>query len=464
MTRPVYRCTACFAELKQWQGQCLKCKAWGTVKEVAGTRDKKKGGLAPEAVNLPTSLEDLDPEHDRNLSTGSEAVDSLLGQGIPPGTVLLLSGEPGMGKSTFLLQLATRLHQIGQKGLYVSGEESLGQIRQRSQRLGLLEHGPLVLNTTSCEDILAVLNDFSPAALVVDSVQTMHTDSAEGIPGSVSQVRAVASLLVEAVKRAGIVLFLVGHVTKGGQIAGPKLLEHMVDTVLYLEGDKQHLFRIIRVVKNRFGPTSNILVLKMMDKGLVIVNDPSTFFLEARDPSLSGSALIMAREGHKSFVIEVQSLVSRSFLTLPRRTALGLDTNRLNLLLAIAEKKLSLKLSQMDIYAKVGGGLKIEEPSLDLGLTAAILSSYFDRCLPEKGVFWGEVDLNGQVRPVVGHEERLRQARMLKYSPIICPDGPGSREEDSGRDLIPIRNILDLPRKLFGKRAVRPEDGPAANP
>ncbi|MCF8038338.1 MAG: DNA repair protein RadA [Desulfohalobiaceae bacterium] len=451
MSKPVYRCTACFAELKQWQGQCLKCKEWGTVKEVSGSSEGR-GRPSPGAANLPTYLEDLAIEQDRKVSTGSEAVDSLLGQGIPPGSVLLLSGEPGMGKSTFLLQLASRLNQMGHKGLYVSGEESLGQIRQRSERLGLLERGPLFLNTTSCDDILAVLEKSSPAVVVVDSVQTMHAGSAEGIPGSVSQVRAVSSLLVEAVKRAGIVLFLVGHVTKEGQIAGPKLLEHMVDTVLYLEGDKQHLFRIIRVVKNRFGPTSNILVLKMMDSGLQIVNDPSTFFLEARDPSLSGTALIMAREGHKSFVIEVQSLVSRSFLTMPRRTALGLDTNRLNLLLAIAEKKLSLKLGQMDIYAKIGGGLKIEEPSLDLGLTAAILSSYFDRCLPEKGVFWGEVDLNGQVRPVVGHEERLRQARMLKYRPIICPAGPGSREEDADRDLILIRNILDLPQKLFGKK------------
>lgn len=451
MSKPIYRCTSCSAELKQWQGQCLRCKAWGTVKEVSQDRDWSKAQRAAPA-NLPTRLDELPLKREQYLGTSSRSVDSLLGQGIPPGSVVLLSGEPGMGKSTFLLQLLAGLNDQGHQGLYVSGEESLGQIRQRGERLGLLEHGLQALNTTSCEDILIQLEENPLAAVVVDSVQTMHTASAEGIPGSVSQVRAVSCKLVEAVKQTGTVLFLVGHVTKGGQIAGPKLLEHMVDTVLYLEGDKQHLFRIIRVVKNRFGPTSNILVLKMVDTGLKIVHDPSTFFLQARDPSLSGTALIMAREGHKSFVIEIQSLVSRSFLSMPRRTALGLDTNRLNLLLAIAEKKLRLHLAQMDIYAKVGGGLKIEEPSLDLGLIAAVLSSYYDRCLPEKGIFWGEVDLNGQVRPVVGQQERLRQARMLKYSPIFCPVGSDPDGDKPGQDLIAIHNIRDLTQQLFGKR------------
>ncbi len=449
MSKTTYQCTACGAQLKQWQGQCLKCKEWGTVQEIPGrqSRDLKN---ASTASLRPSLLEDLNQEQTRCVSTGSPAVDELLGQGLPPGSVVLLSGEPGMGKSTFLLQLAASFHQKGRKALYVSSEESLGQLKQRSERLGLLGRRLPVLNTTSLEDVLSLLETDPPTALVLDSVQTVSCALTDGIPGSMAQVRAAVSALVEAGKKTGTILFLVGHVTKEGQIAGPKVMEHMVDTVLHLEGDSRHLFRIIRVVKNRFGAASNILVLKMMESGLQIVHDPSTFFLEARDPSLSGTALIMAREGHRSFVIEMQSLASKSFLSMPRRTALGLDTNRLNLLLAIADKKLRLNLGQMDIYAKTGGGLKISEPGLDLGLIAAVLSSYYDRCLPEKAVFWGEVDLSGQVRPVVGHEQRLKQARTLKYTPIVCPDSQEARQaKESGADLLPIGNILELPGRLF---------------
>jgi DNA repair protein RadA/Sms len=451
MSKPTYQCTACGAQLKQWQGQCLHCSAWGTVQE--RSKPHAKNSTTPFNTTVrPSLLEDLTQEATRCLSTGSPAVDELLGQGLPPGSVVLLSGEPGMGKSTFLLQLAASFNQNTHKALYVSSEESLGQLKQRSERLGLLGRGLPVLNTTSLEEVLSLLEADPPTALVLDSVQTVSSTLADGIPGSMAQVRAAVSALVEAGKKNGTIIFLVGHVTKEGQIAGPKVMEHMVDTVLYLEGDSRHLFRIIRVVKNRFGPTSNVLVLKMMDSGLQIVHDPSTFFLQARDPSLSGTALIMARDGQRSFVIELQSLATKSFLAIPRRTALGLESNRLNLLLAIADKKLRLNLGQMDIYAKTGGGLKISEPGLDLGLIAAVLSSYYDRCLPEKAIFWGEVDLNGQVRPVVGHEQRLKQARALKYAPIVCPDSQETgRGPESAKDLLPVGNILDLPGRLFNR-------------
>jgi DNA repair protein RadA/Sms len=270
----------------------------------------------------------------------------------------------------------------------------------------------------------------------------MISSRAEGLPGSVSQVRAVATALVERAKQTGVTVILVGHVTKEGQIAGPKLLEHMVDTVLYLEGDKEHLFRILRVVKNRFGPSNEILLFEMKERGMSVIEDPSTFFLQARDTALSGTALVMSMESQRPFVVEVQALVTRSFLAFPRRTALGFDANRLHLLIAVMEKRLQVNLGQVDVYAKVGGGLRMKDPGLDLGIVAAILSSLYDRPLPEGAVFWGEVDLNGQIRPVTGHDVRLRQAGNLGYQPMVHPK-TGAKAHGWSR-------ISDVQRMLFG--------------
>jgi len=279
--------------------------------------------------------------------------------------------------------------------------------------------------------------------LVIDSVQTISSAALDSIPGSPSQIRAVASELIHKAKEMNTCIILVGHVTKEGQIAGPKLLEHMVDTVLYLEGDKEHLFRILRVVKNRFGPSNELILWQMKAYGLEVVQDPSTFFLQARDSSLSGSAIVMAVDGQKPFAVEVQALASNTCLAIPRRTALGIDANRLHLLLAVMEKKLKLNLGQMDIYAKIGGGLRINDPGLDLGLVASVLSSFFDQPLPEQAVFWGEVDLNGQIRPVPGHELRLRQAERLGYKPIFCPGVL------SGSSSSVCATIMELKRILF---------------
>lgn len=348
-----------------------------------------------------------------------------------------------MGKSTFLLQLAAGLVSSGRQAVYVSGEESQSQIKARSERLRLGGKDLQVLASTRLEDVLGLLQGQAPDLLIIDSVQTLVSEQIQGLPGSVSQVRNAASLLLEGIKQSKSVLMLVGHVTKEGQIAGPRLLEHMVDTVLYLEGDKQHMFRLLRVVKNRFGPAGNILVLRMTAKGLQIVQDPSTFFLQDRDPQLSGTALVMALEGQRALAVEVQALVTDSFLPQPRRTALGLDANRLPLLLAIMEKRMGLNMAQQEVYAKLGAGLRLQEPGLDLGLAAAILSSFRDQALPRKAVFWGEVDLNGQVRPVLGQDLRLKQARSLGYKPIVCP-AAGLQEQDSGQDLQPVSNVLQL--------------------
>ena len=444
-----FQCHNCGARTAQWQGQCPRCGEWGTVAQMEERPEQVSEVSAP---NRPSILDQVSMQGRGWLSTGSGAVDAFLGQGLMQGSVMLMGGAPGMGKSTFVLQLMSSLQAQGLAPVYISGEESLGQLKQRAHRLGLDGRGVMAMSSTRLEDVLACMEKESEHAVVmVDSIQTLASRECEGGPGSVSQVRTVTASLIEAAKAKGTSVILVGHVTKDGQIAGPKLLEHMVDTVLSLEGDGNHDFRILRVIKNRFGPTSNILVLKMASTGLQIVHDPSTFFLRARDPSLSGSALVMALEGQRPLAVEVQALVTESFGAMPRRTSLGFDSNRLNLLLAIVEKRLHIKLGAMDVYAKIGGGLKMEEPGMDVGVVAAVLSSYFDRPLPEGAVFWGEVDLSGQIRPISGQQLRLKQAATLGYSPAVCPAGGESAEAPPECDVRPMANIQDMGRFLGPK-------------
>ncbi len=379
----------------------------------------------------------------RPFPTGIPGLDRVLGGGLTPGGAVLLGGEPGIGKSTILLQLAGLAAASGRRVVYVSGEESLAQLKARAERLGVLREGLLAASTTDAGAAVDVLGGTpAPDLVIVDSVQTMHASGVDGAAGSVSQVRAVAAACVEAAKSGRASLVLVGHVTKDGQIAGPKLLEHMVDTVLYLEGERRHVFRILRVLKNRYGPTDELLVMEMRESGLSEVPDPSTFFLGDRDPAVSGSAVVMAVEGRRPFAVEVQALAAKSFLAMPRRAALGLDVGRLHLLLAVLEKRLRLNLGQTDLYAKIGGGLKIQDPGLDLGIAASVLSSFYDRPLPAGAVFWGEVDLSGRIRPVAGHETRLKQAERLGYGPVLCPD--------AGRLGPRVDNLAALARVLLG--------------
>jgi len=438
-TREAYRCASCGAQSPRWQGQCPSCREWNTLEAVTVARKTVGPSGAASAQDTPRLLEDLEAEDLAARTSGMESLDALLGSGLVPGAAILLGGEPGIGKSTLLLQLAGSQARLGRTAVYLSGEESLPQLKSRAERLGLLGPGLLAIATTRVEDALAVLDGPEPPELlIVDSVQTLASPLAEGIPGSVGQVRAVSGELVEKTKKTGTTLILVGHVTKDGQIAGPKLLEHMVDTVLYLEGDRKHFSRILRVLKNRFGPSDELVVFTMNERGLEVVEDPATFFLGARDPSLSGTAMALAVDGQRPFAVEVQALVSKSFLSIPRRTALGFDTNRLNLLLAVLEKRLRLNLGGYDIYAKITGGLASRDPGLDLAVVSAILSSFYDRPLPEMAVFWGEIDLNGQVRPVAAHEVRLKQAGRLGHGPVChaaaCP------------------TLADLQRLLFGRR------------
>ena len=444
-TREIYICSSCGSQTMQWRGQCPNCHEWNTL-QAAVQPKSAPGGNRPRAAtdssSRPIALRDVEDAGHAPYGSGLKALDRVLGKGLVPGAAILVGGEPGIGKSTLLLQVAGLVAAQGRRVLYASGEESLPQIKGRAERLGMLDHNLMAIATSRVEDVLEAANAAPPALLVVDSVQTLTSLEADGLPGNVSQVRAVATTLLEACRRLSCTRILVGHVTKDGVLAGPRLLEHMVDTVISLEGDRRQMFRLLRVFKNRFGPNEELLVFRMEASGMQIVDDPSTFFLGQRDPSLSGTAVVMAVDGQRPLAVEVQALVSRTFLSIPRRAALGFDVARLHLLLAVLEKRLKLNFGQVDIYAKVGGGMKLSEPGLDLALVAAVLSSYYDVPLPEKSVLWGEVDLNGQVRPVSAQDLRLTQARRLGFDPIVHP-----AVEQGG-----ISTIAALQQKLFHRK------------
>ncbi len=442
--RETYVCGACGARTPQWRGQCPACREWNTL-ALATLPRVNGGGSARTSLpgqTAPVPLGSVSEEGHEPFGTGLEALDRVLGKGFVPGSAILVGGEPGIGKSTLLLQVAGAVAASGRRVLYASGEESLPQIKSRGQRLGVLHDNLLAIATSRVEDLAGPLEEEPPALLVVDSVQTLASAEAEGLPGNVSQVRAVATQLVERCRAVGATLVLVGHVTKEGALAGPRLLEHMVDTVVSVEGDRRQMFRLLRVFKNRFGPNEELLVFQMARQGMRIVEDPATFFLGARDASLSGTAVVMGVDGHRPLAVEVQALVTRTYLAIPRRTGLGFDVNRLHLLLAVLEKRLKLNFGQVDIYAKVGGGMRLQDPGLDLALVAAVLSSFYDIPLPERAVLWGEVDLNGQIRPVAAQDIRFGQARRLGYGPILHPD-----VRQGG-----ISTVVDLQQKLFRKR------------
>ena len=431
--RQRYRCSVCGAQTVQWLGQCPGCGEWNTLEACKAASKPPLSG----AGTKPVPLAEVRADNQAAFSCGLEAMDRILGKGLRRGASILIGGEPGIGKSTLILQMAGGAAASGLPVLYASGEEGLAQIRDRAERLGALRPTLEAVSTSRLEDILEAVEKNPPALLILDSVQTIASGEAEGLPGNVNQVRAVATSLIEKCRGLGVSLIIVGHVTKDGSLAGPRLLEHMVDAVISLEGDRRQAFRMLRVFKNRFGPNEDLLVFQMKKEGMAAVEDPAAFFLEERDPGLSGAALAMAADGQQPFVVEAQALVTRSYFPMPKRAAVGFDANRLHLLLAVMEKRLKLNFSQVDIYAKVGGGIRVQEPGLDLALVAAILSSYYDLPLPEKAIFWGEVDLNGQIRPAARHERRMAQARRLGFSPIVAP---GSKMGGS---------LADMQKNLF---------------
>jgi DNA repair protein RadA/Sms len=424
--RTAYVCSECGAEHSKWQGQCIECGAWNTLAEivvqpagkpVAASRTGYAGAGGPAKI---TRLASVAAEAERRSDTGIGELDRVLGGGLVAGSVVLIGGDPGIGKSTLLLQM---LGTLGQRvrGLYVTGEESLAQVAGRGQRLGIALDGLDALAETSIERILAEAATAKPDVLIVDSIQTIWTEQLTAAPGSVSQVRESAARLVRFAKETGTSVFLVGHVTKEGGIAGPRVLEHMVDAVLYFEGESGSRFRVLRAFKNRFGAVNELGVFAMGDRGLREVPNPSAIFLSAHAQPTAGSAVMVTREGTRPLLVEVQALVDQSSLGNPRRVALGLEQNRLAMLLAVLHRHGGAAVYDQDVFVNVVGGIRVQETAADLPVLLAVLSSFRDRPLPDKTVAFGEVGLSGEIRPVPNGEERLKEAATHGFRRAIVP-------------------------------------------
>ena len=429
-TKRRYVCQACGGVSHRWQGQCGDCAEWNTLVEDTPAsvfslkHDLSSGGRPIEFVKLDAPGEIL-----KRRSTGLAEFDRALGGGLVPGSAILMGGDPGIGKSTLLLQASARIAQQGGEVVYISGEEAAGQVRLRADRLGLAGAPILLASATSVRDILTTLGRMEPPALlVIDSIQTMHSDQIEGAPGTVSQVRASAFELIRYAKENGVALVLVGHVTKDGSIAGPRVLEHMVDVVMAFEGERTHQYRILRSLKNRFGPVDEIGVFGMAGQGLEEVANPSMLFLSGRDEPVPGSSVFPAMEGTRPVLVEIQALIVRlqSGAT-PRRAVVGWDSGRMAMLLAVLEARCGLNFSSAEVYLNVAGGYRLTDPAADLAVAAALVSALADRPLPPSSTWFGEVSLAGEVRPVAHGSIRLREAAKLGFATGFCPPeaGPG---------------------------------------
>lgn len=433
-----YVCQNCGAAYPKWQGKCDACNEWNTIAEekiggegFSNFNPKRKGNLI-DFVSLSGSTQSLD-----RLRTNIRELDRVCGGGLVPGSVILVGGDPGIGKSTLLLQTCASLANLPQKPecFYISGEEALDQVRIRARRLEL-ENSPVNLaSATDVRDIITTLEKTKAAVVVIDSIQTMYLEEAESTPGSVSQVRACAYELIKLAKKKGFVLFLVGHVTKQGSIAGPRVLEHMVDTVLYFEGERGHQFRILRAVKNRYGATDEIGVFEMQDKGLAEVENPSALFLAERQGNISGSCVFAGIEGSRPVLVEIQALVSQSGYSSPKRAVVGWDSGRLAMVLAVLEARGGLNLSSQDVYLNIAGGLKISEPAADLAVAMAIVSSLTNHPLPADMVIFGEIGLSGEIRAVSQPNLRLKEAHKLGFQNAILPSQYGKEKKKQNLDM-----------------------------
>lgn len=439
--KSVFFCQNCGHEESKWLGQCPACKEWNTFVEEkmtsvkAGTvRDKKEAQIV--------ALSSVETDEDARMMTEMAELDRVLGGGIVPGSLVLVGGDPGIGKSTLLLQVCQRLAAMNKKILYISGEESLKQIKLRANRMGDFSHTLFLLCETNLDMIRNVIEQQTPDMVVIDSIQTMYNEEVGSAPGSVSQVRESTNILMQLAKGLGISIFIVGHVTKEGTVAGPRVLEHMVDTVLYFEGDRHASYRILRAVKNRFGSTNEIGVFEMQKRGLVEVENPSEFMLSGRPEHASGSVVACAMEGTRPMLMEIQALVCKSSFGMPRRTAAGLDYNRVNLLMAVLEKRAGLPLSSYDAYVNIAGGIRMNEPAADLGIVMAIASSYKNKPVSEDAIVFGEVGLSGEVRAVTMPEQRVAEAKKLGFKTCILPEvsvkGLGQVE---GIEVIGVRSV-----------------------
>lgn len=412
-------CNECGYETVKWMGKCPECGSWNSLSEFVEHPPVRGGGISASSVT-PLSIDRVEITSEERLSTGSGELDRVLGGGAVKGSLILVGGDPGIGKSTLLLQVCNHISRFGSV-LYVSGEESQKQIKMRAQRLGALEPNLFVLSETNTAQIQKALSEKVYSAVVIDSIQTMYNEGVTSAPGSVSQVREATLLLMRIAKEQGITVFVVGHVTKEGSLAGPRVLEHMVDCVLYFEGDGNHAFRILRGVKNRFGSTNELGVFSMDEKGLCDVPNPSSLFLEGRVSDTAGSCVFCSMEGSRPILSEIQALVTKTVFGLPRRAVSGLDHNRMVLQVAVLEKRMGLQLSSSDIYANVAGGLRLDEPASDLAMCLAIASSFKNKAGTEKTVVFGEVGLTGEIRGVSFAEQRIKEAKKQGFERFIIP-------------------------------------------
>lgn len=448
--KTLFFCKECGCEVSKWQGQCPGCHAWNTLVEAPAVKKGKSGPAVRQSSmkTKPAKINEIETQEECRRETGMPELDRVLGGGIVPGSLILVGGDPGIGKSTLLLQMCRLLAEKRMKVLYVSGEESARQIKLRAERIGTFTDDLYLFSETCMSTVLQAVEEVSPEVVIVDSIQTMLEETVDAAPGSVSQVREITGTLLHLAKSRNVTVFIVGHVTKEGNVAGPRMLEHMVDTVLYFEGDKTAMYRMLRGVKNRFGSTNEVGVFEMRNQGLVEVQNPSEYMMQGRLENEAGSVVVCTMEGSRPFLIEVQALVCQTSFPMPRRTAVGTDYNRVNLLMAVLEKRLGIRMADCDAYVNVAGGMRVVEPALDLALIAALLSSHHGRSLDSSTILFGEVGLVGEVRAVSQAERRVAEAIKTGYTTCILPE--------SNRQSIEKAGNLDISKvKLVGVKHIR---------
>lgn len=418
----IFFCQNCGHESSKWLGQCPGCREWNTfVEEAAPKKSQGSRNRLNREKAVPVTLKEIELKEEERISTGMGELDRVLGGGIVAGSLLLVGGDPGIGKSTLLLQVCKNLADEQHKVLYISGEESLKQIKLRAQRIGEFQDTLSLLCETSLSEIEEIVKARKPEVVIIDSIQTMYNENVSAAPGSVSQVRESTNTLMMLAKTLGIAIFIVGHVTKEGVVAGPRVLEHMVDTVLYFEGDRHASYRILRGVKNRFGSTNEIGVFEMQGNGLREVTNPSEFMLNGKPVGASGSVVTCSLEGTRPILVEIQALVSDTSFQIPRRTTVGIDFNRVNLLLAVLEKRAGMQLGGCDAYVNLTGGMRLSEPSIDLAVIAALVSSYRNKVVDEHTIIFGEVGLTGEIRGVAQADVRIKEAEKMGFTRCIVP-------------------------------------------
>ncbi len=453
-----YACSECGANYPKWQGQCHSCGEWNTIEEELSTPKTTKGNSTAIALSLeqdsnkPLKLSEIKKTQQERLDMGDSELNRVLGGGLVAGAFVLLGGEPGIGKSTLVLQTVLR---SSYKTLYISGEESYNQIKMRADRLGTMHDNCFIYTETNLERILHTSVNIEPELLVIDSIQTIQTETSESSSGSIVQIRECANLLLKYSKTSGVPVILIGHINKEGSIAGPKILEHTVDVVLQFDGDKHYLYRILRAQKNRFGSTHELGIYEMQGDGLRAVENPSEHLISKERSNLSGIAIAVAMEGARPFLIETQALVSSAVYATPQRSATGYDTKRMNMLLAVLEKRAGFKLIQKDVFLNIAGGIKIADPATDLAIISSVLSSSLDIAIPEGVCLTGEVGLSGEVRPISRIEQRIIEAERIGFRAIIIPqDNMGALSENPKRSIrvVGVRTVEEAFRMLFKKK------------